>query len=99
MFQKQVRFVAKEEKAMKKLCMFGTIVYIKAWFTPPNATQALRRDLVLLGLFFFSPTKQSSMLPKTKCRNICGMSEELVIFSFFDYGDRVPLKTNEHMTR
>jgi hypothetical protein len=96
MFRKQFRLTAKEEKALKELCIFGILVYIEAWFTAPNALEAPRRDLTLIKSLLQLPNAAISKATSDKMsKHLWYLSEELVALAFFD--DAVPSETKQRM--
>ena len=96
MFQKQFSLIAQEEESLKELCVFARQVYIKVWFTAPEAIDTPHRDLALLisllqlfnkALFFATSHKMT--------KHQWYLSEELDAHSFFN--DAVSFETKQHM--
>jgi len=48
LFRGQFKLTKKEEEALRELALFGVRVYMRAWFTAPNAVACAREDLHLL---------------------------------------------------
>jgi len=71
-------------------------VYVEAWFTAPDATEALRRDLALLKSLFQLSNKAvfDATFQKTS-KHLCYLFEELDNLSFFD--DAVSVETKQYM--
>ena len=85
MFCQQFKLTTHKEKDLKKLCIFGILVYIEAWFTAPVAQESPRRNLNLTKLLLQLPNAAvlKSTLNKLS-KHFSYLSKELLALSFFD---------------
>ena len=94
MFRKQFKLATHKEKDLKELCIFGILVYIKAWFTAPVAQEA--SDLNLTKSLLQPPNVAVSKSTLNKLsKHFWYLSEEFVALSFFN-GD-VSLEVKRRM--
>ena len=94
LFRSQFNLTTKEEKGLRAMCMFISLIYVEHWFTAPCAIQAPRRDLNLikkLQQFQKLNSKISEATSEKLQRHLWYLSEENVVLALFD--DEVSLPT------
>jgi len=95
-FRKQFSLIAQEEEALKQLCIFAIEVFVEAWFTASDATEAFPRDLALVkSLLQFSNEEASDATSQKMSKHLWYLFEELVALGFLD--DAVSFVTKQHM--
>lgn len=87
LFKHQFKLTGKEEEAVRDICIFTVMIYIKYWFQAPAGWSAPRNDLQLLkDLTAFESVNKT--MATVALKKILGhlwyLSEELVSFAFFD---------------
>lgn len=98
MFKRQFKIKAIEEKKLEDVCLFIVSIYIRHWFSAPNAASAPRNDLTLLKSLhnYKSINAQIADAALHKVKNhLWYLSEELIALSFFD--DEIGIETKEKM--
>lgn len=88
MFRHQFSISSKDVDALREVCIFIVQVYVKAWFTAPNAISAPRNDIHLLrNLSEFSAHRPN--VCQTAFRKLANhlwhLGEELVALAFFKH--------------
>lgn len=87
MFQNQFHLGKKELLGISDVCIFISVVYIKAWFEAPCPTKAPVQDLNFLKtLLYYKNTNEqiSKATVTTFLRHLWYLTEELAVMSFFD---------------
>ena len=98
MFKQQFKLTSKEEKSLEDICHFICFIYIKHWYTAPDAESAPRNDLALLKSLnsYQEQNKQIAISALNKLKNhLWYLSEEVIALSFFD--DQVNVETKKKM--
>ena len=86
MFRGQFTLTARKQKGLHDLCVYFSLVYIKAWITAPLAVKAPDSDLCFLkSLSQYTTTNKviSSATCENMMRHLCYLSEESVGLSLF----------------
>lgn len=89
LFKHQFKLTKKDEKAVREICIFTVVIYVKYWFQAPSGWSAPRNDLQLLkdlrNLAFEIFNKNIAAVALKKILNhLWYLSEELVSLAFFD---------------
>ena len=87
LFKHQFKLTKKDEKAVRDICIFTVIIYIKYWFQAYTGWSAPRNDLQLLKdltAFESYDKKMATVALKKILGHLWYLSEELVSFAFFD---------------
>lgn len=87
LFKHQFKLTKKDEKAVREICIFTVMIYVKYWFQASTGWSAPRNDLQLLKDIkaFESFNKNIATVALKKILNhLWYLSEELVSFAFFD---------------
>ncbi|KAK9892722.1 hypothetical protein WA026_021913 [Henosepilachna vigintioctopunctata] len=87
LFKHQLKLTKKDEKAVREICIFTVMIYIKYWFQASTSQSAPRNDLQLLKDLkaFESVNKNLATIALKKILNhLWYLSEELVSLAFFD---------------
>ncbi|XP_063547373.1 uncharacterized protein LOC134754858 [Cydia strobilella] len=98
MFRHQFKMTKREEKAVKDICTFTAVIYVKYWFEAPAGQCAPRNDLNLLkDLITFKNINlaMANVALKKVLGHLWYLSEELVSFAFFD--DKLPIEVKKKM--
>lgn len=87
MFREQFRLTAREEKSLRDISLFATLLYTAAWISCPNPITAPSNDLRLLkSLLKYKEVNEviSAAATKALSRHLWYVSEEMVALAFFD---------------
>ncbi|KAL4720394.1 hypothetical protein ACJJTC_002056 [Scirpophaga incertulas] len=87
LFKHQLKLTKKDEKAVREICIFTVMIYIKYWFQASTSQSAPRNDLQLLKDLkaFESVNKNLATIALKKILNhLWYLSEDLVSLAFFD---------------
>ena len=85
LFREQFK-LAHELQALRRICLFTATIYVKAWFTAPNSSDAPHNDLCLLQTLecFGLVDKQVAEIALEKMkRHLWYLSEDLIGLALF----------------
>jgi hypothetical protein len=97
MFRDQFRLTNREEKSIRDISLFGSLLYIKAWISSPDPTSAQSNDLALLkAVVEYSEIDDGISTAATKAlsRHLWYVCEELVALAFFDSATDLDVRRN-----
>lgn len=87
MFRNQFKLTSREEKGLRDVCIFAVRVYLKAWISATEVTNAPYNDLLMLKSLLEYSKIHSGIAKKTSSKfsnHLWYLSQELVGLAFFD---------------
>lgn len=87
LFKQQFALSRAEENALRHICVFLIVFYVKAWYNAPNSIKAPNQDLTLLknSIEFENVNAAVSQAASSKLLgHLWYLSEELAALAFFD---------------